>query len=374
MRVTVKTRGVQRQRTFPIGTSAQTIKDWKERERLRIRQERGPASKGTLAFDIDDFLDSLADRPKLKKERTYQLEWWNTRFGRLRRSDITSMMIRKALAELRREREASTCNHYRDALAALYTAIDGKDARNPLRNVPKFTEPEAEPRNLPRTLIALVLDTMPNYTGPVKGKKRGSVSLGKLRLRVMWNVGLSPAEIMRLRPGDLFLNDSAVYVQRRQKGKGVEGITLPLTPGGHGVAALRDFAAAGAFGRFSTHSLRKSFRLACQKLLDRDAEKPDDEKDLTDIGRRLLKRARPYDLRHTFGTYIFRETGDLNTTKELMRHRSTKTTMRYMRGAVQEHLRQAVERLAGQPMAKKEVADSGLAGDSVQSDQPAKTA
>lgn len=48
-----------------------------------------------------------------------------------------------------------------------------------------------------------------------------------------------------------------------------------------GVAALTAFADARAFGKFSTHSVYKSFRLACVKLLKADDEKGEDAKDLT---------------------------------------------------------------------------------------------
>lgn len=342
-RITVKVSGRQSERTFPLSTSARTIQDWKDRERARLEDAEPRTTRGTLTKDVDTHLDSLADKPKLKKERTYQLGWWTRRFGTLRRSDISAVMIRTALAELRRHREASTCNHYRDALAAVWTTIDGKDGRSPFRNVPKFTEPESEPRDLPRTLIMRVLDTMADHSRGQKGKRRGTVSFAKLRLCVTWTSGLSPAEIMRVQPSDLFLDAAAVYARRREKGKGVEGMLLPLTP--DGVAAFRAFADASAFGRFSTHSVYKAFRRACRKLLARDAALADDAKEFTDIGRRLLERARPYDLRHTFGTFVFRQTGDLQTTKELMRQRSTKTTKRYMRGAIPEHLRAAIQSL-----------------------------
>lgn len=343
MRVTVKARGVQRERVFPLGTTPKTIADWKARERHRLRDEHPPASKGTIAKDIDTYLDSLADRPALKKERTYQLAWWAPRIGHLKRSSLTAVVIRTALAELRTTREASTCNHYRDALAALWTTLEGKDGRNPLRNVPKFTEPESEPRHLPRTLIARILDTMPDRGLTRKGQARGTVSFAKLRLRVIWQTGFSPAEIMRIRRSDLFLDEAAVYVQRREKGQGVEGIKMPLTA--DGVEAIRALADAGALGPFSTPAVYKSFRLACDRLLEHDAEQADHAKDFTAYGRRLLAQARPYDLRHTFGTFVFRETGDLSTTKELMRHRSSKTTKRYARGAIPAHLKSAVDRL-----------------------------
>jgi hypothetical protein len=44
------------------------------------------------------------------------------------------------------------------ALAHLWSTLDGKNAANPLRDVPVFEEPEAEPRNLPPALVTSILE------------------------------------------------------------------------------------------------------------------------------------------------------------------------------------------------------------------------
>lgn len=333
VRHTVKARGKQREKRFPLNTSPQKIADWKARERKRLEAERPRPSRGTLAQDIERYLATLIDRRALLKERTYQLDWWEHRFGKLRRSDITAPMIRAALAELRTTKAASTCNHYRIALSHLWTTLDGKNAANPCRDVPMFEEPEAEPRNLPPALVTAILDAFPSMGRAVKNQKRSAVSLGALRLRVMATTGLSPAEIMRIRPGDVQLADRAVYVRRRQKGKGADGMMYPLLQ--PGVDALAAFADAHAFGSFSTHALYQSWVRACKRLL---------KGELDAASRRLLTTARPYDLRHTFGTFLLQHTQNLATTKELMRHRSSKTTKRYVRAAVAPHLRAALDR------------------------------
>lgn len=335
-RETVKARGVQRERRFPVGTSARTIQDWKDRERGRLKDERPPASRGTFAKDVERYLDTLADRYALKKERTYQLDWWIKRLGKLRRTTIDAPTIRAALAELRMKKAASTCNHYRMALAHLWSTLDGKNGANPLRDVPVFEEPEAEPRNLPPALVTAILDAFPAMGRAIKGQKRSSVNLGALRLQVMASTGLSPAEIMRIRPGDLALDDRAVYVRRRLKGKGSEGMLLPLTAAG--VSALTAFSQASAFGHFSTHALYQSWVRACKHVLETDG--------LDAQTRRLLEDARPYDLRHSFATFLLQQTQNLGTTKELMRHRSSKTTKRYTRAAIAPHLRSAIDSLS----------------------------
>jgi integrase len=333
IRATVKARGRQVERWFPAGTAKRTIDDWKERERQRIKDDLPKASRGTLAKDVDRYLDTLADRRELKKERTRQLRWWVLKFGQKRRSDLDAAALRAALAELRLTREASTCNHYRDALYAVWRTLDGKQAPNPLRDVPKFEEPESAPRDMPLALVAKLLESMPAMGRSFKDQRRSSVNLTAIRLTVMFRTGLTPAEIKRIQPGDLTLAESSVYVRRRKKGRGSEGMTMPLTP--HGVAALRAFADAEAFGPFSTRAAYQAFVRACKRLSKRD--------DLTDDERRILREATLYDLRHTFGTFVLQATQDLKVTQELMRHRSAKTTKRYVRSAVAGHLRAAVD-------------------------------
>ena len=57
-------------------------------------------------------------------------------------------MSEPRLADLRRTRAASTCNHYRQVLFSLYKNLDGRDAPNPVRDVAPFPTPAPEPRGL----------------------------------------------------------------------------------------------------------------------------------------------------------------------------------------------------------------------------------
>ena len=58
-------------------------------------------------------------------------------------------------------------------------------------------------------------------------------------------------------------------------------------------------------------------------------------------GRIVGKRA--YDLRHTFGTEMYRRTHDPLVVQQLMLHRSSETTRRYILGAVPDVLQRAVK-------------------------------
>lgn len=330
---TVKARGQQRERRFPKGTALRTITDWRARERLRILDSQPAAGRSSFAKDCDRYLDTLSDRPQRKAERTHQLKWWAKRFGRLRRAEIDAPMIRTALVELRAKKSASTCNKYRIALSHLWNTLDGRAGRNPLRDVASFEEPEPEPRNLPPALVARILAAIPDLSQAVKGKKRGTVSKTKARFQVMAATGFSPASLKKIRPEDLHLEDRAIYLHRRGKGKGAAGGLFPITPAA--VVAFQAFIAANAFGPFSTNAARHCWQRACLTV--------EEEKETTEAERRLLQHARPYDLRHTFATTVLSLTGSLSTTQELLQHKSVKTTKRYARAAIPEHLRAAVD-------------------------------
>ena len=81
-----------------------------------------------------------------------------------------------------------------------------------------------------------------------------------------------------------------------------------------GLEALVRFAELDCWGGFSNASLNKSFKRACAK-----------------VG---LSGKRAYDLRHTFGTEMYRRTHDPLVVQQLMLHRSS--------GAVPDALQRAV--------------------------------
>ena len=55
-----------------------------------------------------------------------------------------------------------------------------------------------------------------------------------------------------------------------------------------------------------------------------------------------IDRVRAYDLRHTFGTEMYRRTGDPLVVQHLMCHRQASTTARYIRAAVPEMVARAI--------------------------------
>src|SRR5688500_2118765 len=110
--------------------------------------------------------------------------------------------------------------------------------------------------------------------------------------------GLPHSLVKRLAPADVDLDARTVTVPARRKGRGVASRVLPLTDAG--VDAFERFAELDCWGPFSNSSMIKSFHRACDAA--------------------GVRRARAYDLRHSYATEMYRQTGDPKATAELLMH------------------------------------------------------
>jgi integrase len=339
---------------FPLDTPHAELRAWQEDERHRLRLVarrqggRGRAAAGTFAADARTYLAAVAAMPDIKRRRK-DIALWIAEFGERRRHSITAAEIRAVrdrwltvgpkhvYRKATRDRPGrwepvatplagSTVNHRLRALSNLWTVLDGRRAPNPVREVPEADETPAAPRAIDYATIARILAALPDRARAGRGEKRGTVSLTKLRLRVMAYTGLPPAQLMALTPAHVDLEGATLLVDERSKGKGVAAARLPLLP--EAVAALRDFAAAGAWGKFSTSAVRTSFLRAAKKVC-------------------TLPGLRPYDLRHSFGTAVFLASGSLHAAGELLRHADKRTTRRYTLAAVNPVLTAALGTWSG---------------------------
>ena len=315
IRAYVRANGRLRFKRFPAGTSLDTVRRW--RMDTRVSLELTKRASGTLAADIEPFLRQLADRPRLVAERRQQLEWWAARLGHLQRHAITPSDVRAALAELRQTHAASTCNHYRQALFSLYKTLDGRDARNPVRDVAPFPNPAPQVRGLSYDAVLSILASMSDQgSATVKGRPRVDGSAAKARCRVLAFTGMRPSELMRYRPEHWDRKTQTLVVFT---GKGGRTRTIPLSS--PAVEALENLESLGAIGPFSTSTVRRAFVRAAERL--------------------GFHGVRPYDLRHSFGTALYRAAGDTRLVKELLGHSDSRMTERYTLGHVPEAMRAA---------------------------------
>ncbi len=311
----VRANGQLRFKRFPAGTSLDAVRRWRADTRVSLGLTN--RAVGTLAADIEPFLRQIADRPRLVAERRQQLEWWAERLGHLRRHAIATSDVRAALADLRRTHGASTCNHYRQALFSLYKTLDGRDAPNPVREVAPFPNPAPEARGLSYDAVLRILESMSDQgRATVKGRPRVNGSAAKARCRVLAFTGMRPSELMRYRPDHLDRTTQTLVVLT---GKGGRTRTIPLSR--PAVEALEDLESLGAIGPFSTSSVRRAFIRAAER-----------------IG---LRGVRPYDLRHSYGTALYRAGGDTRLVKDMLGHSDSRMTERYTLGHVPEAMRAA---------------------------------
>jgi integrase len=273
---------------------------------------------GTFASDVDIYLASVTDMPSYQ-DRELHMRWWARLFDGRKRNSVQALEIKTHLVALRRTHAAESCNHRRTALMSFYTALNGKSGYNPVRDVPKFPT-ESEPRDQTFWTVYRILALMrPSKT--------------RARLRVILWTGWPHAQVARLKPAHLDLEHARAFVTPRRKGKGRQGVWLPLLPGA--VVALRDFIQWDCFGPFSTSAMHSAFARALAKLNARRAQH----------GRPPLD-VRPYDCRHSFGTMVAERTTDDRAIQELMMHSSAAQTRRYTDRATEHRVATALKKVA----------------------------
>ncbi len=331
---------------YPIGTPIEQLR----RDRRELVDDAGaPASrKGTLDAAFDDYIETIPEGPRRRDVTTMLQHWRDAGLGRLAIDAVKPIDIRKQLATWgsatntqrpgRPRFSAKTLVDLRQLLGAVYNGVNGKSGYNPVRDVKRPAVRYDEPRGIDYALIEKLFTFIPDRGRPVKGEERSTVNLSKLRLRVMADTGLTQAMLKRVEPRDFNPKAKTVFIRPRKKGRGVEAATVPLLK--EGVAAFRAFAKANAWGNFSTRSLAYVWARAVKKM--KRKWEADQAKKRTPAPWPLAADVRPYDLRHSFGTLILAETGDLEGTANLLRHATLQQTRRYTQAASAVRARLAI--------------------------------
>lgn len=204
----------QKEKRFPPDTPLKQIKGWQDETRVSLRQIAPTYRRGTLTKDVQDYLAKV--KPTHIDERAYKqkerdIEAWLNRFGHRVRLTITANEMNDQLWTWRKTRSAKTCNHRRGALAHLFVVLDGKSAKNPVRDAVRFPTPDPKPKAISLDVIDRVLNEM--ATG----------CRTQAWLRLMRWTGIRPSQIDRLRQQrDNFRLDDApphVIVPRGKRGR-----------------------------------------------------------------------------------------------------------------------------------------------------------
>jgi integrase len=314
---TLPKRGYQASQNWPRSATISEMKQWRMRRKLNLQEDQDD-SRTTFAEDAWDYLRrDKVDKMPTKDERHRHIGEWVALFGRRHRADIKPHEIQKALDGMRARMSAGSVNKRRTALMDLWTTLDGRHQANPVKAAPAYLEPHPEPRAPSLANVLDVIDAMQDRTD--YGKKC------KARLQVIAWTGLPHAMIKQLEETDYphWLKGTA-FIKRRDKGKGAPPRWLPLLP--EGIAALKAFHKADAYGHFSNSSFYRRVKDACKRA--------------------GVPRIRPYDMRHFFLTMVAVLTGDDRAVMQLGLISTPSIAKRYTEAATDPRTRAAVAQMA----------------------------
>lgn len=292
------------QKHFPHGTDPVDMRQWLVDTELAHRKNVPGA--GTFRADAIRYLQAVAAMTSYS-DRKRHIHAWMEVFGDRSRRSITSSEIAAQLQTWRQTKAASTCNHLRTALQHLWTVLDGRAATNPVRDVPKFKEPSTVPRALDYKSIRRILKAVRN---PVD----------RARLALIAYAGLPHTIIGALTEASV--RGRTLAIPGRLKGHGTRGQSIPLRA--EAVAALTVLKTRHAWGPFDRKHLWKVFQQAC-------------------VTAKVKGDWRPYDLRHSFATEAYRQSGDLGAVQTLMLHSTEALTRRYALAAVTHRAKAALK-------------------------------
>lgn len=299
-RARIRIHGILHQQHFSKDTDPQRIREWLLTTELKYRKTRAKRT-GRFRDDAAVYLAAVAGMPTYA-QRKQHIDDWVAVFGDEWRDRITADQIAAQLQTWR------SPNKRRTALMHLYAVLDGKAERNPVRDVPRAREAAPKPRSIPYPIIRKLFQAMP-------------ASKSKAHLMVLAYTGIPPGQIAAIQPGDVDLKAGTVALAGRKKGAGTPGRVVPLTP--DAIKAFKLMAREEAWGTVSRTVLRRVLQRAAKRVTG-------------------IAQFTPYDLRHAFGTEVYRSSGDIRATQVLMGHSTPTLTHRYALAAVDARAKAAL--------------------------------
>lgn len=311
-RATVRVRGHLYTKQFPIDKPLAEMRAWREQQIDAHGGRRGVT--GSLAADVETFLakPEIAAQPYVKQTRASLTLWMAALGGDRPRVDITRDELEAVLQRWLKVFAEPTVYHRRSALLSLYTTLDGAGAANPVKETtcPRSWVPADH--SVPFATLAAIVAAMPAWRYPKKGIRQ--LAIAPIVARVIIAVGIRPVDLQKIRRVDIQWEAAMLRWPASRKGQGVAARTRPLTP--EGLAALRAFDAANAYGLFSPSAVSHSFKRAARQV----------DGDDTPI--------HLYALRHSVGADLYRATRDLATVGRMLGHApGSRATAQYAQGA-----------------------------------------
>lgn len=306
-----------------------------KRLRRQDRQVRHTPTAPTFAQDAAAYL-ALAIVQAMPSLKTRQIEIakWVELFGPRRRQGITTKEIDEQLQRLRNEGySGSTVNKFRTALMSLWTRLDGRGAANPVKDTQMFDEADMGARGQSYDLLTRILDAVP-----------AKARLSRARLEVLSWTGMEPKQLGRMTPAHLSIAERWYVTPQRAKGSRRRKTPRPVIRkpmSAETACAFQRFLDAEAWGTFSPQSLRKTLMRATARVQQTLRQEYNDPTF-------TLPHIRIKDLRHSFGTELYRQTQNECTVAMMLDHASgSPMTRRYTLGGVPSVLRTQMDRFRG---------------------------
>jgi integrase len=339
-----------REKAYPLGTDLAVMQRWQLRTKAELMADTPLVAPGgeSLAAAFPRYLATLVGKRRLE-ESGLARHWLNSPLATMDRATIVKSQIKAQMATWQTAgHAANSINHRVRVLRNVYNELDGEDATHPTDGIKRLREPDPVPRDQPYALLLAIIAWMPDHGhASTKGQPRGKVNLTKARALVMLWTGLPPALLKQVYRVHFNRAAATLAIPSRKKGLGTKPKTIPLLP--PAVDALQAFFDAGAAGPFNTSAFYKVWQSACarcarelRKLVAAQGGDP---------ATVVMPHIRPYDIRHSFGSEAWRQTGDMQAVKQLMIHAVLATTERYTVGVVEEAAQRAVTTWAAQTRA-----------------------
>lgn len=327
----------QRKKRMAAGTSERKLRAQITEMRAELNRDRLRVAKGTLAEDVDRYLEAVRGDVVFIADREREIRSWLPRFGHRRRDGIEPQEIKAQLREWRSDDYAPhTCNLRRTALSHLYSVLDGPNAYNPVREVTRFKEPTPTPKWLDYEVIRNTL-----------AKMRRTAT--KARLMLMAYAGFRPSEIARAVPEDVvpFLDLPEPFCFKRV-GKGGVPLMVPLPQ--EGVAAWKLLIDRSGWGSYSQASVNKNWKVAMKNAGQdalRAAETSGGSVASLDRIRLMYKPVNCYRLRHSYAVRLLLASGNKEIVQKALGHANIQTTDFYTQMVTDPRLVDAVRRAFG---------------------------
>jgi integrase len=308
----VRVRGKLHTQRFPIDHPVDKMRAWLTLQKKLFGGRS--TSSGTLAADVERFLakPDIAAQP-YAHQTAHRLGLWVAALGADRdRWSIERDEIEAVIQGWLKQYAEPTVYHRRSALMQLYRVLDGAGAANPVKNTtcPRSWIPADH--SVAFETLAAIVTAMPEWSYPKKGHRERSIA--KLVGRVIVEVGIRPADLLKVRKTDIDAAASTLRWPASAKGKGTTARIVPLTPGG--LSALLALEAAGGLGAFNPTAVSHSFKRSARAIAG----------DETPI--------HLYSGRHAVGADLYRATRDLATVGRMLNHApGSRATAQYAQGA-----------------------------------------